>query len=62
MEPMVQRVLLALVHAKTGVAFETWVVPFHRKRDISYQNIGDSSLASYLWRKEKKCASMTSVV
>lgn len=41
-EPMVQRVLLALAHEMPDVAFVTLVVPFHKKKDISYQNIEDS--------------------
>lgn len=47
LEPMVQ-VLFVLAHEVPGVAFVTWVVPFHCKAYISYQDIGDSLLASYL--------------
>lgn len=40
--------LLALAHAVAGVAFVSWVVPFHMKKDTSYPDIGGLSLASYL--------------
>ncbi len=48
---MVRKVLLELGRVVPGVAFATWVVPFHMMTGISYQDIGDSSLSSYLTRK-----------
>ena len=53
-EPRGQRVLLALAHAVAGVAFVSWVVPFHMKKDTSYPDIGGLSLASYLLREQKQ--------